>query len=66
MKAAVQADPDLRNRAGKMGGGTIGDEDLRSRGLWYGWDQNSLGIRPPLDAVSMDDLGQRFATRKKV
>ena len=49
-----------------MGGGTIGDEDLRSRGLWYGWDQNSLGIGPPLDAVSLDDLGQRFATGKKV
>ena len=36
--------PVLRNRAGRMGGGTTGDEDLRSRGLWYGWDQNSLGI----------------------
>ncbi|CAN0556113.1 unnamed protein product, partial [Laminaria digitata] len=66
LEAAVQADPGLRNRAARMGGGTIGDEDLRSRGLWYGWDQNSLGIGPPLDAVSLDDLGQRFATGKKV
>ena len=49
-----------------MGGGTIGDEDLRSRGLWYGWDQDSLGIGPPLDAVSLDDLEQRFATGKNV
>ena len=38
------------------GTGTIGDEVLRSRGLWYGWDQNSLGVRPSLDAVSLDDL----------
>ena len=65
LEAAVQADPGLRDRAARMGGGTIGDEDLRSRGLWYGWDQNSLGIGPPLDAVSLDDLGQRFATGKK-
>ena len=66
LEAAVQADPGLRNRAGRMGGGTIGDDDLRSRGLWYGWDENSLGIGPPLDAVSMDDLRQRFATGKNV
>ena len=66
LEAAVQADPGLRNRAGRMGGGTIGDENLRSRGLWYGWDQNSLGIGSPLGAVSLDDLGQRSATGKKV
>ena len=48
-----------------MEGGTIGDESLRSRGLWYGWEQNSLGIEPPLDAVSLEDMGQRFATRGK-
>ena len=66
LQAAVQADPGLRNRAQRMGGGTKGDEDLRSRGLWYGWDQNSLGIGPPLDAVSMDDVRQRFATGKEV
>ena len=66
LEAAVQADPGLRNRTGRMGGGSIGDEDLRSRGLWYRWDHNSLGIGPPLDAVSQDDLGQRFATGKKI
>ena len=49
-----------------MGGGIIGDEDLRSRGLWYRWDQNSPGIGPPLDAVSLENLGQRFATGKTV
>ena len=66
LEAAVQADPGLRSRARRMGGGTIGDEDLRSRGPWYGWDQNSLGIGPPLDAVSLEELGQRFATGEKV
>ena len=30
LEAAVQADPCLRNRAGRMGGGGIGEEDLRS------------------------------------
>ena len=64
LEAAVQADPGLRSRARRMGGGTIGDEDLRSRGPWYGWDQNSLGIGPPLDAVSLDDLGQRCGNEK--
>ena len=44
LEAAVQVDPGLRNRARRMGRGTIGDEDLRSRGLWYRWNQNSLGI----------------------
>ena len=29
-------------------------------------DQNSLGIGSPLDAVSLDDLGQRFETVKKM
>ena len=66
LEAAVQADPGLRNRAARMGGETAGDADLRSRGLWYGWDHNSLGVGPPIDAVSLDDLQQRFATGKKV
>ena len=44
LKPAVEADPGLRNRAARMGGGTAGDADLRSRGRWYGRDQNSLGV----------------------
>ena len=52
--AAFQADLGLRNRARRMVFGTIGDDDLRSRGLWYGWDQNSLGI------------GYRAATRRRL
>ena len=63
---AVQADPGLRNRVTRMGGRTTGDADLRSRGLWYEWDQNILGSGPPLDAVSLDDVQQRFATGKNV
>ena len=66
LAAAAQADSGLRNRARRTGGGTISDEDLCSRGLWYGWDQNSLGTGPPLDAVSLEDLEQRFATEKIV
>ena len=66
LDAAVQADPGFRNRAARMGGGTAGDADLLSQGLWYGWEQNSLDVRPPLDAVSLGDLQQRCATGKKV
>ena len=49
-----------------MGGETAGDVDLRSRGLWYGWGQKSLGVGPPLDAVPLDDLQQRFVTGEKL
>ena len=49
-----------------MAGGTAGDDDLRSRGLSYGWYQNGLGTGPPLDVVSVEALGQRLATGKKV
>ena len=66
LEEAVQADSGLRNRAVQMGWGTISDEDQRSRVLWYGWHQPSLGIGPPLDASSLQDLGQRFATEKIV
>ena len=66
LEAAVQAGPGLRDRTVRMGGGGIGSEDIRSRGLWYGWDQTSLGTGMPLDAVSLEDLGQRFATGEKV
>ena len=62
LEEVIQVGPGLCNWAARMGGGTAGDADLRSRGLWYGWDQNSLGVGPPLDAVSLDDLQQRFAT----
>ena len=48
-----------------MGGGTIGDEDLRSLRLWYEWDQTSLGMGPPLDADSLEHLGQHFEPGKK-
>ena len=36
LEPAVQTDPGLLNRARRVGGGIIGDEDLRSQGLWCG------------------------------
>ena len=66
LEAAVQADQRLRNRVAWMRGGGIGDEELRTRGLRYGWDSNSLRVEPLLDTASLDDLGQRLATGKHV
>ena len=67
LDAAVQTYSGLRDRATRMGRRIAGDEDLRSRGVWYGgWDQNSLGIGPPLDAVFLEDMGQRLSTGQKV
>ena len=65
LEAVVQAAPGLRNRARWMEGGDIGDDDPSSRGLWYRWDQNRLGIRLPRDARSLEDLRQRFGNGKK-
>ena len=50
--------------AGERGGHTH-DMDLHRRGLWYGWTQNSQRTKPPLDAVVLDDLSQRFTIGKK-
>lgn len=60
-----QADPGLRNRIAWMEEGVRGDADLRSLGLWYGWDYSTLGVGPPLDA-SLNDLQQCFAAGKKL
>lgn len=43
-----------------------GDADRSSGGLWYEWDDDSLGMRPPLGAVSPDNMRQCFTTRGKV
>lgn len=48
------------------GGGIAGDEDLRSQDLSNEWDQNSLCVGPPLDAVPWTNYGKRFATRNRV
>ena len=37
-----------------------------ARRLRREWGQNSLGLGPPLDAVSLDDLHQNFTTGKNV
>lgn len=66
LEAAVRANPGLRCRIARLGGGTAGDAGLRSLGLPHGWDQNiEGGIGPSLDAISMGDLQQGFATGKK-
>ena len=62
--AAVQADPGLRQRAERMIGG-LTDEPSGVPTL-YNWSQDSPGIGPALDAVSMDDLTLRIETVKKV
>ena len=64
LEAAVQADPGLRKLAARIRGGAAGDVDLR--GLWNGVDQNSRSEAPPRDAVSLDDLQERFETGGKV
>lgn len=35
-------------------------------GLWYGWDYNCLGMGAPLDAASLDDRQQHFATPRSL
>lgn len=43
------------------------DEDEGQRqGLYYPWDQDSLGVAGPLDNVSLQDLQQRFITVVRV
>lgn len=64
LEAAVQADAGLRYRANRMVGGlspTLGDG--RNFFLWH---QDSPGIGPALDAISVDDLSHRFEMVKKV
>ena len=46
--------------------GHAGDADLRKRRLWYGWNQHYLGVGPPHDELSLEDLHQHFVTGKKV
>ena len=65
LESAIQADPGLRNRAARMGGRATLDADLRSAELWYGWNQNSLDVGPPLDAVFLRDLAAKLRDRKK-
>ncbi|CAB1119445.1 unnamed protein product [Ectocarpus sp. CCAP 1310/34] len=64
LEAAVQADPGLQLRAERLIRG-LNDEPHGARPL-YIWNQDSPGIGPALDDVSMDDLSLRFQTVKKV
>ncbi len=64
LEAAVQADPGLRQRAERL---IRGLNEVPSGGrMLYNWNQDSPGIGPALDDVSMDDLTLRFQTVKKV
>lgn len=62
LAAAVQADPGLRVRSEQMAGG-LSDEPNT---FIYQWNQDSPGVGPALDEVSMEDLKLRFETVKKV
>ncbi|CAB1098462.1 unnamed protein product [Ectocarpus sp. CCAP 1310/34] len=64
LEAAVQADSGLQLRAERLKRG-LNDEPHGARSL-YIWNQDSPGIGPALDDVSMDDLSLRFQTVKKV
>lgn len=71
LETAVQVNPGRRSRAERTGYGVTGDADLHTRGLWYGWDMNGLGMEPPPDRCRC--LGryiyvcsQLFATGGKV
>ena len=62
LEAAVQADPGLRVTAARLGGRPYDREEGHRDGLYYPWDQNTLGIAGPLDDVPLEDLQQRFVT----
>lgn len=64
LAAAVQADPGLRRRAERMIGGL--DDEQSGAPTLYNWSQDSPGIGPALDAVSMDDVTFRIHTVKKI
>lgn len=67
LEAVVQANAGLRNRPARVGGGTTADADLaQPGGLVRMASNNSLGVGSLIDAVSLDELRQRFATWKKV
>ena len=59
LEAAVQADPGLRITAVGLGGRLDEGEEGRINGLYYPWDQDTLGISSPIDDVSLEDLEQR-------
>ena len=66
LEAAVQADPRLRVTAARLEGRSDNGEEGCRDGLRYPWDQNTLGIAGPLDAVPLEDLQQGFVTVFKV
>ena len=66
LEAAAQADPGLRDAALALTGRPEDDDEGHRQGLYYPWDQDSLGVADPLDRVSCTDLQMRFITVVKV
>ena len=66
LEAAVQADPGLRDAAVALTGRPEEDNEGHRQGLYYTWDQDSLGVADPLDRVSLTALQMRFITVVKV
>ena len=62
LQVAVQADPEQRATAVRLGGIPDDGEGGRLHGLCYPWDQKTLGITDPLDDAPLEDLEQRFTT----
>ena len=62
LEAAVQADPGLRDAAVALTGRPEEDNEGHRQGLYYTWDQDSLGVADPLDRVSLTALQMRFIT----
>lgn len=60
LRAAIQANLDTLGRAARVGGWVTSDVDLRKRGLWCGWDQNSLRVGP----LIRHSMQQRIHRRK--
>ena len=66
LETAVQGDPGLRDAAVALSSRPEEDDEGHLQGLYYPWDQDSLGVADPLDRASLTDLQMRFITVVKV
>ena len=56
LDAAAQADPGIRDAAAALRGRPEQDDEGHRQGLYFPWDQDSLGVANLLDSVSLNDL----------
>ena len=56
LEAVAQVDPGLLNAAVALTARPEEDDEGHRQGLYYPWDQDSLGVADPLDRVSLTDL----------